>query len=340
MAKWGQYSRVNSVLEDDSLLTEIEAALVRVRGVAIPTPLLPFRDNAFIKAESLQPTGSFKIRGAYNAMARLTPDERSRGVVTHSSGNHAQAIARAGRLLGIRAVVVMPSTAPQVKVAGVRGDGAEIVFVGPHNEERVARAHEIADRDGMELIPSANHIAVIAGQGTIGFEICEQLLALETDAAAVAAPVVLVPIGLGGLAAGVAAAIHRTFPAARVYGVEPSIAADTRDSLARGERVTWPAKQTSATIADGLRGESPAEIPFAILQRHLAGVIVVEEAEIVNALKVAAREAHLVLEPSGAISLAALVYHRDELPKGPVVMVASGGNVDPQRYTEWLATPD
>lgn len=336
MAKWGQYSRVNSVLDDDPLLSEMRAALERLRGVAIRTPLLPFRDNAYIKAESLQPTGSFKIRGAYNAMARLTPEQRERGVVTHSSGNHAQAIARAGRLLGIRAVVVMPETAPHVKVAGVRADGAEIVFVGPHNEERVARAHEIADRDGMELIPSANHVAVIAGQGTIGFEIAAQLLELEIDAP----PVVLVPIGLGGLAAGVAAAMHHIHPGARVFGVEPSTAADTRDSLARGQRIAWPAEQTGATIADGLRGESPAEIPFLILQRHLAGVIVVQEAEIVDAMKVGAREAHLVLEPSGATSLAALVSHREELPTGPVVVVASGGNVDPQRYLEWLATPD
>jgi threonine dehydratase len=327
---------VNSVFDDDPLLAEMGAAIERLKGAATRTPLLPFRENAFIKAESLQPTGSFKIRGAYNAMARLTPEERSRGVVTHSSGNHAQAIARAGRLLGIRAVVVMPDTAPQVKIAGVRADAAEIVFVGPHNTERVARAHEIADRDGMELIPSANHIAVIAGQGTIGFEIAAQLLELQIDAA----PVVLVPIGLGGLAAGVAAAMHRMQPRALVFGVEPATAADTRDSLARGERVAWPPEQTSATIADGLRGESPAEIPFAILQRHLAGVIAVEENEIVNAMKAAAVEAHLVLEPSGATPLAALLSHRDELPAGPVVVVASGGNVDPQRYLEWLATPD
>lgn len=336
MAKWGQYSRVNAVFDDDQLLAEMDAAISRLKGVAVATPLLPFRDNSFIKAESLQPTGSFKIRGAYNAMARLTPDERLRGVVTHSSGNHAQAIARAGRLLGIRAVVVMPETAPKVKVAGVRADGAEIVFVGPHNVERVERAHEIAEREGMELIPSANHIAVIAGQGTIGFEIDAQLLELGIDEA----PVVLVPIGLGGLASGVAAAMHRINQTARVYGVEPSLAADTRDSLARGDRVAWPAEQTARTIADGLRGESPAEIPFAILQRHLAGVITVEEAEIVNAMKVAARETRLVLEPSGATPLAALVSHREELPGGPVVVVASGGNVDPQRYLEWLATPD
>ncbi len=317
-------------------LDEIRAAADRLRGVALRTPLLAFRDRAFIKAESLQPTGSFKIRGAYNAMAQLTTDERARGVVTHSSGNHAQAIARAGRLLGIRAVVVMPDTAPQVKVAGVRADGAEIVFVGPHNEERVARAHAIAEHEGLALISSANDVRVVCGQATIGLEITAQMEELGVNEPVV----VLVPVGLGGLSAGVALALALLAPEARVFGVEPSTAADTRDSLARGERVAWPAEQTSATIADGLRGESVAEIPFAILRRHLAGVIAVEEAEIVNAMKIAAREAHLVLEPSGATSLAALLNHRDELPAGPVVVIASGGNVDPQHYLELLATPD
>ena len=327
---------MNSVFDDDPLLSEIGAASERLKGVAYRTPLLPFRDGAFIKAENLQQTGSFKMRGAYNALAQLTSDQRVLGVVAHSSGNHAQAVARAARLLGMRAVVVMPNNAPAIKVAGVRSDGAEIVFVGPHNAERVARAHEIAEHEGLTLVPSANDIRVIAGQGTIGFEIAAQLLELEIGTT----PVLLVPIGLGGLAAGVATAMHRIHPGAQVFGVEPSLAADTRDSLARGERVAWPAEQTGKTIADGLRAESPAEIPFAILQRHLAGVMAVEEAEIVKAMKVAAREARLVLEPSGATPLAALVSHRDELPNGPVVVLASGGNVDPERYVEWLATPD
>ena len=150
----------------------------RLSGIVLRTPLLPFRDDAWIKPESLQPTGSFKIRGGYNALAKLSPDERARGVVVHSSGNHAQAIARAARLLGIRAVVVMPDNAPDVKVAGVRADGGEIVFVGPHNVERVAKAHEIADEQGLVLVSSANHIDVVAGQGTIGFEIADQLLEL------------------------------------------------------------------------------------------------------------------------------------------------------------------
>jgi threonine dehydratase len=149
--------------------------------------------------------------------------------------------------------------------------------------------------------------------------------------------VVLVPIGLGGLSAGISLALGAVLPEAKVFGVEPAVAADTRESLERGERTVWPAEKTSTTIADGLRGEAPSEIPFAILKMHLAGVIAVEENEIVAAIGVAAREARLVLEPSGATPLAALLNHRDELPSGPVVVVASGGNVDPQRYLEWLA---
>src|SRR5215213_2213936 len=162
MALSRQYSRVTLTETDAPLIAEITAAAERLAGVAMRTPLLPFRDGSFIKPESLQPTGSFKIRGAYNALAKLSPDERARGVVVHSSGNHAQAIARAARLLGIRAVVVMPNNAPEIKVAGVRADGGEIVFVGPHNVERVARAHDIADEQGLVVVSSADHVDVIA----------------------------------------------------------------------------------------------------------------------------------------------------------------------------------
>jgi threonine dehydratase len=313
-------------------LADIRAAAERISGVALLTPLLPFRDRDLVKAESLQLTGSFKIRGAYNALALLSPQERARGVVTHSSGNHAQAIARAARKLGIRALVVMPNNAPAAKVAGVRRDGAEIIFVGPHNEERVARAHDIAERDGMILVPSANHRDVVAGQGTVGLEIVDQLAAAGIDEP----PLVLVPVGLGGLGAGVATAVKSLRPQAHVFGVEPAVAADARDSLAAGRLMPWPAEQTASTIADGLRGEAPSPIPFAHLQRYLDGIVVVSENEIVAALQVAAREAHLVLEPSGATSLAGLLFRRAELPADPVVAVLSGGNLDPARYIEFL----
>ena len=214
----------------------------------------------------------------------------------------------------------------------MRADGAEIEFVGPHNEERVARAHEIAEHDGMNLVPSANDVRVIAGQGTIGLEIVAQL----ADAGVNAAPVVLVPVGLGGLAAGVASAVKALRPDAHVFAVEPEVAADTRDSLAAGEVRPWPSDKTSSTIADGLRGEAPAPIPFRHLLANLDGVITVSEAEIGAAVAVAAREARLVLEPSGAVSLAGLLNRREELPVGPVVCVLSGGNVDPARYVEFL----
>ena len=320
--------------DDGRLVTldDVRAAAVRISGIAVRTPLLPFREGAWLKPESLQPTGSFKIRGAYNTLSQMTAEERARGVVTHSSGNHAQAIARAARLLGIRALVVMPNNAPAVKVAGVRADGAEIEFVGPHNEERVARAHEIAQDDGMNLVPSANDVRVICGQGTIGLEIVEQLAAAGVSDA----PVVLVPVGLGGLAAGVATAIKALRPDAHVFGVEPEMAADTRDSLARRELTPWPSEQVSRTIADGLRGEAPAPIPFRHLLASLDGVVVVSEAEIGAAVAVAAGEARLVLEPSGAVTLAGLLNRSSDLPTGPVVCVLSGGNVDPERYLELL----
>jgi threonine dehydratase len=315
-------------------LAEIRQAAERIRGVALRTPLLPFGDDAWIKPESLQPTGSFKIRGAYNALAGLSGERRAAGVVTHSSGNHAQAIARAARLLGIRAVVVMPEDAPQVKVAGVRADGAEIVFVGPSNEERVARAHEIAERDGMELVPSADDRRVICGQGTCGLEIAEQLAELG-----VRPPfTVLVPIGLGGLAAGVGTAVKALLPGSTMLGVEPALAADTQASLEKGERVRWPIEQVGRTMADGLRGESPAPLPFAHMQRVLDGVLTVSEEDIAGAVRIAAVSARLVLEPSGAVTLAALLAHRDRLPNGAAVVVASGGNVDPGRLVELLAT--
>lgn len=316
----------------DALVTldDIRAAAERIRGRVMRTPLLPLADGAWLKPESLQPTGSFKIRGALNAISQLSAERRAAGVVTHSSGNHAQAIARAARTMGIRALIVMPDNAPAVKVAGVRADGAEIIFVGPANEERVALAHRIAEEQGLELVSSADDGRVIAGQGTIGLEILEQLAELGQ----LQPPTVLVPIGLGGLAAGVSTAIKALVPEARVLGVEPSLAADTHESLARGRRVAWPSEMVGRTMADGLRGESPAPLPFAHLVQSLDGVLTVEEAQIAAAVRRAAVQMKLVLEPSGAVTLAAF----DGLgpQDGPVVVVASGGNIDRDRFIEIL----
>jgi threonine dehydratase len=315
-------------------IDDVRAAHERVRSLVVRTPLLRFRDVAFVKPENMQPTGSFKIRGAYNTLAQLSDAQKKIGIVAHSSGNHAQAVALAARLLEIRCVVVMPDNAPHIKVEGVRRQGGEIVFVGPANEERVARAHEIADEEGLELVSSANDVRVVAGQGTVGVEIVEQLAELGvTDA-----PVVLVPVGLGGLAAGVSLAVKSLRPDAHVIGVEPELAADTHDSLAAGKRTPWPADKVGRTIADGLRGEAPAEIPFVHLQRYLDGVILVTEDEIKSAMAIAARDLKQVLEPSGAVALAGLAWHSRELATGIPVAVLSGGNVDLERYVQLLAS--
>ena len=226
----------------------------------------------------------------------------------------------------------MPSDAPQIKVDGVRRNGGEIVFVGPANTERVARAHEIADSDGLELVSSADDVRVVAGQGTVGLEIVDQLAALG-DAAP---PVVLTPVGLGGLAAGISTAVKALRPDAHVFGVEPELAADTHASLAAGVRTPWPADKVGRTIADGLRGEAPAPIPFEHLKRYLDGVLLVSEDQIAAAMAVAAVELKLVLEPSGAVALAGLLAHSAELPPGTRVTVLTGGNVDLARYLELL----
>jgi threonine dehydratase len=314
-------------------IDDVRAAADRIRGIAIRTPLLRFRDLGFVKPENLQPTGSFKIRGAYNTIAQLSDAQRKIGIVAHSSGNHAQAVARAGKMLGARVVVVMPDNAPQVKVDGVRRDGGEIVFVGPANVERVERAHEIADNEGLELVSSADDARIVAGQGTAGIEIVEQLAEMGINDA----PVVLAPVGLGGLSAGVSLAVKSLRPDAHVYAVEPEIAADTHASLGAGERTPWPAEQVGQTIADGLRGEAPAPIPFEHLKKYLDGVLLVSEAHIAQAVAIAGRELKLVLEPSGAVSLAGLIANADSLPAGPRVAILTGGNVDMPRYLEFLS---
>lgn len=318
-------------------LDDIRAAARRLAGVALRTPLLTAGPaGTYVKPESLQPTGAFKLRGAWNAVAQLSAGELRRGVVTHSSGNHGQAVAYAARLAGTRAVVVMPRDAPTIKIERVRAQGGEIVFVGNSSDERARRAHELADEHGLVLIPSADDPRIIAGQGTAGLEIIEQL----ADLGHLAGPLtVLVPIGQGGLAAGVATAVKSLRPDALVIGVEPELAADTRDSLAGGRIVRWPTEQVNRTMADGMRMEAPAPLPFAHLQRHLHEIMTVAEEQIGAAVARAGRELRLVLEPSGAVSLAAL-YELAEDGEGAEgrtsVAVLSGGNVDPDRYIELL----
>ena len=325
----------------------VRAAAETLRGIIVRTPLVAIRRGGFrgadaeedgpaalLKPESLQPIGAFKLRGAYVAIASLSAAERDRGVVAHSSGNHAQGVARAARLLGVRAVVVMPSDAARVKRDRVEADGAEIVTVGPASGEREAMAERLAVERGLVPIPPYDDDRIIAGQGTVGLEIAEDL----PDLAAV-----LVPIGGGGLASGVAVAIRALRPAARVIGVEPELAADARDSLEAGRIIRWPAERTSRTIADGTRTQSIGLRPFEHLSRLLDGIVTVSETEIAAAVRLAAEDARLVVEPSGALSIAALRFRADEAGlnglEGPVVAIVSGGNVDPASYRELLASP-
>lgn len=336
---------------------EIREAAKRLGDIVVRTPLLPFgpplegdplgRPRAWLKPENLQPIGAFKLRGAYTALAQLTQDQLKRGVVTPSSGNHGQGVARAARILGTKAVVVMPSDAERIKVERIEADGARVEFVGPVSDDRLARAKEIAERDGLALIPSYDHRDIICGQGTCGLEIAEQMTQIQDappapggDGPSASGPytagpfTVLVPVGGGGLASGIATAVKGIRPDAIVLGVEPSLAADARDSLARGRLVRWPAEAVGRTMADGMRATSLGALTFRHLSRWLDGIVVVDEAEIGRAMWRALRDARLVLEPSGATALAALLFRAAELPPGPIVAVLSGGNVDPQRYHE------
>lgn len=321
-------------------LEDIRRAAANLAGVVLRTPLIPFGiagpggPRVLLKAESLQPIGAFKIRGAYHAIASLTPEERARGVITHSSGNHAQGVARAARLLGTTAVIVMPSDAPAIKRRRVEADGAEVVIVGPASSEREAKAAELAQERGLVFVPPYDDDRIIAGQGTLGLEIAEDV----PDLAAV-----LIPVGGGGLSSGVAVAIRALHPTARILGVEPELAADATESLREGRIVRWDAARTSSTIADGVRSQAIGRRPFAHLSRLLDDVITVSEAEIAATVRLLAEEARLVAEPSGALAPAAARFRPGEAAierlAGTVVAVVSGGNVDPERYQELLRSP-
>jgi threonine dehydratase len=303
-------------------IDQVRRAADILAGVAVRTPLLPqlwadAERPLWLKPESLQPVGSFKIRGAYHAIAALPDDVRSRGVVTHSSGNHGQAVAFAAGLFGVPAVVVIPNVAPAVKVDAVRRLGAEVVLVdGAERDDATAK---LAAERNLTLIPPFDHLDVIAGQGTIGLEILADLADVD---------VVLIPVGGGGLASGVSSAIKAIRPATRVYGVEPDVAPDARDSLQEGRIIPYSDQQRYATIADGMRTQL-SELTLAHLQANLDGIVTVTEDEICAAVGLLAREANLVAEPSGASTVAAYRFHADDLPSGRTVAVISGGNVDP-----------
>jgi threonine dehydratase len=303
-------------------IEDVRAAAERIAGHVVRTPLVPFTEAQpgrplWFKPESLQPVGAFKLRGAFNAILQRLDDARSRGVVTHSSGNHARAVAWVARELGLRATIVIPDAAPAVKVAAVRRLGADVVIVAP--EDRDTRAFELAAEHGYVMIPPYDDAAVVAGQGTIGLEIAADLASLAG---------VLVPVSGGGLIGGIATAVKALSPGTRVIGVEPELAADAAESFRTGQRVSWTPEQTYRTIADGLRTTSVGEIPWRQIQKYVDDIITVSEDEIRDGVRRLAADARLVAEPSGAVPFAAYLHHASELGvDGNVVAVVSGGNL-------------
>jgi threonine dehydratase len=314
-------------------LDTIHAAAKRIAGVAIHTPLLraPFAGVAgevWLKAESLQPIGAFKIRGAANKVLQLSPDELKRGVITYSSGNHAQGVAYAARAVEAKAVIVMPSNAPKIKRDATLALGAEVVDVGVASTERLAKAEELIKAHGYVVVPPYDDEAIIAGQATCGLEIVEELPDVD---------LVLSPVSGGGLLSGVAAAVKQLKPSAKVFGVEPELAADTAESFKKGEIVEWSAELTSRTIADGLRTQSVGVRNFAHIQAFVDGIVTVTEAEIRAAMRAIVAATRLVPEPSGAVAAAALLFHADKLPTyKKAVAIVSGGNVAPGMLAEVL----
>ena len=308
-------------------LDAIRAATQRIANIAVKTPLVRayFPDvagNVWLKAESLQPIGSFKLRGASNKILQLTPEEISRGVITYSSGNHAQGVAYAAREVGAKAVIVMPSNAPAIKRAATLAYGAEVVDVGVASSERLAKAEELVRQHGYIVVPPYDDEQIITGQATCGLEIIEQLPDVD---------LVLAPVSGGGLLSGIATAVKRLRPHVKVFGIEPELAGDTAESFRAGSIITWAAELTSRTIADGLRTQSVGERNFAHIQAFVDGIITVTEAEIRAAMRAIVNSARIVPEPSGAVSTAALLFHAAQLPPYKnAVAVVSGGNVDPE----------
>lgn len=305
-------------------IDDIRAAAARVRDDVLRTPLIPaaWAGTLWLKPENLQAIGAFKVRGAFNAIARLDPAVRARGVVAYSSGNHAQAVAYAAARYGISAHIVMPEETPRIKVDATRAHGADVVLCAAGRREAVAA--EVVERTGAVLVPPFDHPDIIAGQGTAGLEIAEDLPDVEH---------VFIPVSGGGLASGIGTAIKALCPGARVYGVEPELAGDTAEGLRRGHRVDWSIEDRNRTIADGLRSQ-PSDLTFAHLQRVLDDTVTVTEDEIRSAVRDLALRAHLVSEPSGAVALAG---YRRVAPTSRAVAVVSGGNIESALLREILA---
>jgi len=306
-------------------LADIQRARASISGVAARTSLIPLEHRGhtlYLKPENQQPVGAFKIRGAYNKIASLTDEERARGVIAYSSGNHAQGVAYAARALKTKAVIVMPRNAPEVKRAATEALGAEVIYVGPSGVERMVKAEELAAQHGYTMIPPYDDLKIIAGQGTLGLEIVEDFPAVD---------LVLVPVGGGGLISGVATAVKALNPSAKVVGGEPEVASDARASLRAGEIVTLPAERVAATAADGLRAMYVGTLTFEHIRHYVDDIVTVSEDEISEAVRILAQNPKTVAEPSGAVAPAAWLFHRDLLPPSKAtVAVISGGNIDPE----------
>lgn len=311
---------------------DVDAAAERLRGVVHRTPVLTSTRldeqvgrSVFLKCENFQRMGAFKFRGAYLALSRLSPAQRRAGVVAYSSGNHAQAIALAGRLLEVPTTIVMPSDAPRIKMDATRGYGAEVVTYDRLSEDREAIGAELADERGLALIPPYNHADVIAGQGTATLELLEQVGRIDT---------LLAPMGGGGLVGGAALAMAGHAPGGLTYGVEPEAGDDARRSLESGRIVHI---DTPDTIADGARTQHLGDLTFALARQRLAGILTVSDAEVVAAMRLLAASFKIVVEPTAALGLAAVLFHGEQVPGERIGVIVSGGNVDLARFAELVA---
>ena len=346
-------------------LADIRAAHTRIAPAAVRTPLIPIDPERlraagitppsaaiYLKDESAQPIGSFKLRGAYNKIAQLSPEQLQRGVITYSSGNHAQGVAYAARALGAKAVIVMPSNSPQIKREATAALGAEIVLVGNASKDRKLKAEELEAAHGYTMVPPYDDPAIIAGQATCGIEILEQLPDVD---------LVLSPVSGGGLLSGVSTGIKLLWSEGsglrvqgpedtlepgpwnlgpRVFGCEPALAADAKQSFETKTLTEWSAADTTRTLCDGLRTQSLGALNFEHILRFTDGIVTVTEAEIRRATRLILDATNIVAEPSGAITLAAALFHADELPPAKkIVAIVSGGNIDPTLRAELESEP-
>ena len=313
---------------------DVVAAAERLQGRAHRTPVLKSTTanallggaEAFFKCENFQRMGAFKFRGGFNALAKFTPEQRKRGALAFSSGNHAQAVALAARLLEMPAVILMPADAPAAKLAATRGYGAEVITFDRFKEDREALAKRLAEERGMTLIPPFDHPDVVAGQGTSAKELIEEVGALDY---------LFVPVGGGGLISGCSLAARALSPQCKVFGVEPEAGNDVQQSVARGERVKIDVPRT---IADGAQTQSPGVITFAVIQRNVDGILTATDAQLVEAMRFYAERMKMIVEPTGCLSLAGAQASGLDLKGARVGILISGGNVDMQRFAELLAS--